>query len=358
MKQKIYSAIVFLFLFVFAFCIGLQIGPRLSGTAFIILLLGIPVWLILIVNLHEIGHLLFGRISGYGFMAYKVGPVTLKRENDKYVIRKEKMSGFAGYCMMTPPKTEVAQWKNLLYYGGGIIINLLTGGIAILMALFIPGMHDNILLLLWLFAFLSLGLGLINLLPAVSGNNPNDGMIIFSILQKNKLATDFIRINQLSSKLLAGIRPRDITELGDMPKTSEEMEGLSVYLLLYHLFNAYDSDNQEKIDTCAQLFENNLHKIPTAIEPPVFYELCFIYSLKGNPEKATEYYNRAKNILEKDNDLNGNRVKAYYAWYIKNDPETARMYCERALSVVDKYPLPGQRPMELDFLHKLQAQLQ
>ena len=108
---------------------------------------------VLQIVLHELGHLLFGLLSGYGFVSFRFGPRLLARCD--LICR----------CVMCPPEPDEDGYFPLsLYSLGGICLNLLSG-LLFLWLYFISGG----ILVLTLFSLsagiLGLGLGLMYALP-------------------------------------------------------------------------------------------------------------------------------------------------------------------------------------------------
>ena len=71
-------------------------------------------------------------------------------------------------------------------------------------------------------------------------------------------------------------------------------------------------------------------------------------------ERAVAYYSKAGRTLQKDKEVNGLRVKAYYEFYAENDIEAASKMAEEALSVADKYSIKGLGLMERELIIRLQ----
>ena len=134
----------------FGYLVGLLVGVLISGESlsvipqklgdlslgdgfvgFLIsmaaLLLVLPVQIIL----HEAGHLVFGLLSGYKFVSFRVGAVTLIRRNGKYCVKKYRVIGTGGQCLLTPPDLPLEKMPFFWYNAGGVIVNLLLGTIAL-----------------------------------------------------------------------------------------------------------------------------------------------------------------------------------------------------------------------------------
>ena len=108
---------------------------------------------VLQIVLHELGHLLFGLLSGYRFVSFRFG------------FRLLSQRGLLCRCVMCPPEPDEDGYFPLALYSlGGICLNLLSG-LLFLWLYFISGG----MLVLTLFSLsagiLGLGLGLMFALP-------------------------------------------------------------------------------------------------------------------------------------------------------------------------------------------------
>ena len=137
------------------YCLKLaaQISMPLMRLVALAALLCLALAFVLQIILHELGHLLFGLLSGYGFVSFRFGPRLLARCD--LICR----------CVMCPPEPDEDGYFPLsLYSLGGICLNLLSG-LLFLWLYFISGG----ILVLTLFSLsagiLGLGLGLMYALP-------------------------------------------------------------------------------------------------------------------------------------------------------------------------------------------------
>lgn len=360
MKSKTINSIATFLIFGIAVLMGFYLGKHLTSLKYTDIIWAVVFFflsLFLLIHLHELGHLFFGKLAGYKLILYKVGPFCWKLENGRFKFETEKMKGYAGLCMMIPPADGASRNANLLYYAGGVLMNLLTGIIALLFAFLTPGISILLFLALGIFGMLSIGTGILNLRPAKSQNNPTDGMILWSVWQGEDFAEGFALINRLQMELSMGTRPRDLNFLNDEKENTSDPY-LRIYILIYLLYKAWDTDNKEKIKIYADKIRGMQAQIPSAIEDAVKFELCAAYAFTGETEKAETYYSESKAKLEKENDSNGNRIKAFYAWYIESDGEKALAFCRQGLAVIETYPLKGQALMERDLMEGLLMQIQ
>src|SRR5699024_5270507 len=50
--------------------------------------------------IHELGHLIFGLATGYSFVSFRVGSITIIREDGKFKNKKYSIPGTGGQCLM------------------------------------------------------------------------------------------------------------------------------------------------------------------------------------------------------------------------------------------------------------------
>ena len=100
---------------------------------------------------HEAGHLVCGLLSGYRFVSFRVGSITLLKDgNGKLRFKRFKLAGTGGQCLMAPPdNVPLDKIPTSLYNAGGVIANLLCAIVALLLLKYCGGMP------LWLRYFLA-----------------------------------------------------------------------------------------------------------------------------------------------------------------------------------------------------------
>ncbi|MGJ9385321.1 hypothetical protein [Salipaludibacillus sp. CF4.18] len=132
----------------------------------IYLTLAIIVSWFLNINLHEFGHLLFGKLSGYRLISYRVSVFSWDYENGRMKFSIKKTKGYSGLCIMIPPVKSQGRTSDLLYFSGGIIMNVLTGALTITATFFITG-PLILLMSLYFLGGTALLFGAINLIPPI-----------------------------------------------------------------------------------------------------------------------------------------------------------------------------------------------
>ena len=327
---------------------------RFSGLFDPIALVQLLVYLVLgvvaSIHIHEMGHCLLGRLFGYQLISYRVGVFAWNYENGRMRFSILRNRGYGGLCAMLPPQTELTEWQQMRYFGGGLLANYATVFLAwTAQAYWIT--NDSGRFFLLILGGASLFLAVNNSLPLTVGNNLTDGAILLGLILKKPAAEKMVAINELTAQLAGGIRPKDLK----LP-TAWPVGVVGIYdltLLIYRYFQAVDNKDTGQVVALAEQLELSLGKFPELMLPSLYYELCFVAAISGNAEKAAKYYQRAGQILQRDEDVNGMRVKAYYAWHVHQDPKEAVALARQGLKVAPLFPLAGLGKMEAELLTNL-----
>ncbi len=121
---------------------------------------------------HEAGHLVFGLMSGYKFCSYRLGSLMLVYESGRLKLRRLKIAGTAGQCLMAPPP-----WREDLpvtaFNLGGCLFNLLFSGLCLL--LWLPLREHWLGALPMVIALMGLAMTFLNGIPMRVGGVDNDG---------------------------------------------------------------------------------------------------------------------------------------------------------------------------------------
>ena len=99
------------------------IGEVLLMCAWLLICLYITIFIQIAV--HEGGHLIFGKLSGYQFVSYRISNLMFVKDTGKLKLKKLSIVGTGGQCLMMPPDCDGYQYPYILYNFGGSITNLL-----------------------------------------------------------------------------------------------------------------------------------------------------------------------------------------------------------------------------------------
>lgn len=196
----------------FSFFASLNIAKQAS-TIFefilgcIVLIIMVILAFTLQVIIHELGHMIFGIITGYSFLSFRIGIFTWIKQDGKIRFKKLPNTGSMSQCLMVPPDIEDGKIPYVLYNLGGSILNMIFVIIFLLLAIFV----NKGSLIFGLFVFL----GLINLSFMLSNAIPikalqNDGHNILEISKSREALRYFwiqLKITEMKTK---GARLKDM----------------------------------------------------------------------------------------------------------------------------------------------------
>ncbi|QVK17638.1 M50 family metallopeptidase [Mycoplasmatota bacterium] len=302
-------------------------------------------------NIHEFGHYLFGRMLGFELITYRFSIFLWKMVDSKIRFTIVKPKGYGCYCVMIPPKGHTSRGKDILFTAGGIIINFITGIIVLLLLMIFDDIPKFIEVFILMLGFLSIFFALFNLIPLYIKNNPNDGRCIINIILNKPIQRIKGDISVFITQLSSGIRPRDIQISHSY--NIEYLFGANIRYVILLYYKALDENNIEKMMYYIDFLEKNIKIIPVPLQRTIIYEICYIGCITNNFEKVKKYYTQIEEKLQKDNDINGLRIKAYYEYYINRKVELPLQYCQDALSVIDEFPYKGLALMEIELINVL-----
>lgn len=160
--------------------------------------------------LHEIGHLIFGRLTGYKFLSFRIGNIMLVKIDGKLKIKKFNIPGTGGQCLMAPPEPLYGEFPVMLYNLGGVTINILAAIASVIVYVCV----DNIVLGVFflIFAFVNAFSGLMNGIPMTVGTVNNDAKNAFFIKNNKTAKTAFFLQLKMNEAMLQGVRLKDMPE--------------------------------------------------------------------------------------------------------------------------------------------------
>lgn len=161
---------------------------------------------------HEAGHMIFGLLSGYEFVSFRVGRFLFVRRDGRLQVKRFHIPGTGGQCLMSPP-ADRADFPVALYNLGGCLVNFVLGAASfVLYGLFYASFASRIVFLL--FGILNATLFLSNILPFSPGiatdgmnllllRNPAERQAFWMSLYANAYLTSGGNMAEFPEELLA-----------------------------------------------------------------------------------------------------------------------------------------------------------
>lgn len=160
--------------------------------------------------LHEIGHLVFGLLTGYGFLSYRMGKFMCIKIDGKIKLKIFNIPGTGGQCIMAPPEIDNYEYPFALYNLGGVILNFTVAVICFVCYLCIHNMLASASLLI--LAMVNVFMGLMNGIPMQIMGINNDGMNTRILKQDKKSLNSFILQLKIAQAQSQNMRLKDMPE--------------------------------------------------------------------------------------------------------------------------------------------------
>lgn len=355
-QSKVKKVLSFLGYLLFGGLIGILLGvfyPYYGGENFYLTILslvsGLVIGFILHIIIHEAGHLLFGLLTGYSFVSFRVGTLTLIRQENSFQVKRLHLPGTAGQCLMEPPSYEEENFPYLLYNLGGVIANITVSAFTgwILFNTTMPSVVSSGLL-----GFLIVGLlvAITNGIPQKIEGMPNDGYNIKSIKEDEEAKKAFyvqLKANALASK---GVRysefPYEMVHLEKAEDFSDTLKaGRGILEYNWHL----DRMDFERAGEFLKRVTPYLDKMIPVYKNELNCERLFIEIIGDQDDTFIEqiYTKDLQNYIKLMRLMPSKKrlLLAYEGLYQNNKEKALKHYVELQRKA-DTYPLQGEAAME------------
>lgn len=222
---------------------------------------------------HEAGHLVFGLLTGYGFSSFRIGSIMHIKQNGKLKIKRYKLAGTGGQCLMVPPALdEKGNMPYVLYNLGGALMNIICGVITLIVYIAVPnGFFGYLLLCNMLMAF---AIALTNGIPLKLGLVNNDGHNAVSLgKDKNALHAFWqqLKINEANSQ---NIRLKDMPkEWFEVPNDADLTNSLTATIKVFNCSRLMDEHSFDEAKEEMKKLMRAMSKNPSVIRTLYAYSL-------------------------------------------------------------------------------------
>ena len=301
--------------------------------------------------IHESGHLIFGLITGYKFVSFRIGHFMFIKEKGRLKIKLYNVVGTAGQCLMMPP-----QWNEKipyrLYNLAGCIMNAATALFA-LAAYFAAGAEGFFALCMAMLAVMGLSMALTNGIPMRVGGISNDGMNAALLGKKENTLRAFWLQLYVNGLIAKGERYRNMPrEWFRLPEGEELSDPIccAMGVMLYNFcFDMHEFDEAEQTIN----YMLNAPGLLDVEKNELLCELLFLRVLRGAPKEEIDSLLTPK--LDKYIKATANYVSrrrlayAYQLLYLKNY-STAQKCLEVFERTAATYPYSAETENEREII--------
>ncbi len=310
------------------------------------------VGIVLQIAIHEAGHLVFGLLTGYHFVSYRIFSWIWIKQNDKIVLKRFNLGGTGGQCLLNPPGDINDDYPVILYNLGGSIMNLFTALVFFILARVFAGQP-----IVWasflMLAISGLGFGIANGIPVRMVVN-NDGWNTLDLI-RNPMAKRAFWVQMKVAALTSNDVPLNKmpAEWFAIPEDKDLKNGIVTYIATA----AADRLIYEGKEDEAYALRKDLLAKDTGMpelfrllmkEENIFYELTHDYPLDDIKNAHDPQF--TKSIRPFLTMLNVLKTECIYALVVENDIDKANMLQQQFDKVADSYPYAVEIHLERSLL--------
>ena len=299
--------------------------------------------------IHEGGHLIFGLLTGYKFVSFRIGSLTIVKINGKIKLKKLRLAGTGGQCLLSPPEMKNDKIPYVLYNLGGSILNLIASIIFLVLGI----KFNNIELLntiLYMSAVIGFAYSLINGIPMRMGTVDNDGYNTLAMSKSSK-ALKSLWIQMKASELISnGIRLKDMPEEWFEVPSDDEMKNSMVSVLGVLTCNRFmDELNFSEAENLMKKILSNETAIIGVYKYLMKCDLAFCEMIKDMPNTEA-----VDSLLDKDTNMKNYpsviRTNYTYNLLIKKDIPKALKIKESFNKIAKTHPFESDIESESELI--------
>jgi hypothetical protein len=231
--------------------------------------------LLLILLIHELGHVAAGAALGFQFKRIRIGPLTMLKSANGIKFTLQRISSLDGLAAMEIPQHRKLRRKLFIYIAAGPFANLLSGACAWLFVTsqFSVGLPPVFRQSLQFFSGLSVLIPLANLIPYLRHNGMfTDGARLMSLAGSRAKTRRWLCLIALHARIKSGAPLRDLNRtwisqaFAISDKSLDALQGLWIAYLV--------ENDHENAETAARYLEQCLERF--RIASPEFQKMLLM----------------------------------------------------------------------------------
>ena len=305
---------------------------------------------LILVPLHELGHLIFAKLSGGTIISYRIMNLTFIRKNDRIKVRIYTHKGSGGQCLTCPGEYMEERHPFFLEMMGGPIIDFTVFLISLLIYLYVsfPTYLAN-LAFLWIAAYELISF-LFNGIPMKLMGICNDGMNTLQMIRDKQAVKSWYITAGIYKQLQKGKTYKDMSgELFFLPDNAN----LNNDIIAYHKLNYcyYFMDLQQWNEAYEHLQDIELHGSRLENQR-ILSDKLFLYIKLGKSSAEIEaLYKKTKRLL-RQNKYDFNKIRARMAYELYKDPseENHNRIIAEVRKIAKTYPYEGEAIFNINLI--------
>lgn len=252
--------------------------PILAVTFFISLYLSIII--------HELGHLIFGLMSGYKFCSFRIGSLMLMKTEEGLKFKSFSVPGTAGQCLLEPPDLKGGRIPHVFYNLGGVILNAVFAVGALLLMLLIGA--DSVFFTVFAIFFLMNAISaLMNGIPMRMQAVDNDGYNTLAVGSDREAMRAFWIQLKITAETSRGVRIKRMpAEWFEIPEKSDNS-----FISSISVFAANRLLDEGRFDEAEDLIYELMHEeynVPGLYKSLMTTDLIYLKAVLGAPKEECD----------------------------------------------------------------------
>lgn len=264
--------------------------PQLFGSIGTIVAVVLAMFGVLLV--HELGHLVGGRLAGFRPVLLVLGPFRLERERARWRVRWNRDLALAGGLAGALPTGESDPVRlrraTALMVAGGPLASLLLGVSTLLVGTLLfrgaPGLASLIPVAI---GVASIAIGGITLVPGRTAGYLTDGARLWLLYKGGPAADRDVALQALFGASQSGVRPRDWSvDLLARARSLEDGASLEVAAWQLSQMHAADSGSETEARQWLERVLAHLDRLPNAAQPGTRFDAARQLAMWGDLDRA------------------------------------------------------------------------
>lgn len=327
-----------------------MIAAATGGVAFI-------VSVIILIPVHEAGHLVCGLLSGYRFVSFRIFSFTIIRTDNNLRIKRFAVAGTGGQCLMSPPDLPLEKIPTGWYNFGGVLFNIIALLIAVPFLL-VKG-HPLLTECTVIFMLADVLLILTNGIPMKISGTGNDAYNMIALRKEALGKRGFVEALRANALLQNGIRPKDMpAEWFTVPEKINYRDQLEVSIPMMAASRLVDEMRYaEALAAFEGLYGHKDEIIPLYVRE-IACELVFLRLVSGDTAGAAALLDKTlKKYIDSFSTVMSSKQRILCAVALKldNDRSGATAVYERLRSRQSTYLLQGEVRSDLAIMQNILA---
>ncbi|MDE6794364.1 MAG: hypothetical protein K2J63_03570 [Muribaculaceae bacterium] len=318
-------------------------------------LLAFCVALVILIPIHELGHLVCGLLTGYRFVSFRIFNYTFIKINGKVKMKKFSIAGTGGQCLLDPPEVPYDKVPMAWYNAGGVLANLVVLLLILpLLFLKLPPLWSTAI---FVFFLVDVCIILINGIPMQVGGVGNDAYNMLLLRRHPESKRGIVTQLRSNAMIQNGVRPKDMPEEWfEVPTTVDYKNVFEVTIPLMVASRHIDEMDWEKAQSEMETLYSHRDKIMPLYVKEIACELIYLLLISGDTPRASELLDKdLKKYIETYRKVMSSkeRLLCAVALFIDNDRAKALEIYENLKSHKDDYLLQGEVKSDLALMEDM-----